>query len=670
MTDADAVKPLEFQPEIPENPLAANPASAAADVGVDKPHQSSLSEATEIAGDIIGIDLGTTQSLVGVVEAGFPILLADSQGSRMTRSVVYYGKDAAEPVVGTEAWRRRVTDGARTVVSIKRLIGRRAGDQADDQSKTDSETAPAPGMGERFGGMGPEVRAGADGSLGIVIDNTWRSPIEISADILRQLKQVAETALERPVSRAVITVPAYFNDAQRQATREAGRLAGLKVERILNEPTAAALAFGLDKLSGKSKVAVYDLGGGTFDVSILELNDGIFQVLATHGDTRLGGDDFDLVLAQWLATEMEGGWHSMTPGERARVLEAAVEAKHALSFQEEVEVRLPFWREAQSFVRTVTRREFEKLIRPLLERTLNLCRKAMADAGLTPADLSAAVLVGGSTRLPAVREIAAEIFGCEPDTSRHPDETVALGAVIQAGILSGAMRRVVLLDVTPLSLGIETFGGLMNVILPRNTTIPAKAGELFTNAVTDQPGMRIRVLQGEREMARDNWTLGEFEVDFEKGPKGSARVGVQFSIDADGILTILARDTKTGLDKVVEIRHAAVDVSEAKVGEMIAQSVDHAFEDMTERQWAEAALKSQELLDAVAGALPAAGDALDEPARQEISQGVDAVKSALDAGDLRRLKAANAALDEATETLAAILVEQAMDAALAKKMGI
>ncbi|MDB6069415.1 MAG: dnaK, partial [Verrucomicrobiales bacterium] len=618
----------------------------------------------------IGIDLGTTQSLVGVVDAGFPILLADAQGSRMTRSVVYYGGAEAAPVVGAEAWRRRVTEGARTVVSVKRLIGRRAGDHAMEDGKPDRGSDGEPEAGGRFGGMGPEVRAGADGSLGIVMDGVWRSPIEISAAILRRLKEVAEAALERPVARAVITVPAYFNDAQRQATREAGRLAGLKVERILNEPTAAALAFGLDKLGGRSRVAVYDLGGGTFDVSILELNDGIFQVLATHGDTRLGGDDFDLLLAQWLASELEGGWSGLTSLERARFLESAVEAKHALSFQEEVEVRLPFWRGAESFVRTVTRREFEKLIKPLLERTGKLCRKAMSDAGLTPADLSAAVLVGGSTRLPAVREIAAEIFGREPDTSRHPDETVALGAVIQAGILSGAMRRVVLLDVTPLSLGIETFGGLMNVILPRNTTIPAKAGELFTNAVTDQPGMRIRVLQGEREMARDNWTLGEFEVGFEKGPKGSARVGVQFSIDADGILTILARDTKTGLDKVVEIRHAAVDVSEAKVGEMIAQSVDHAFEDMTERQWAEAALKSRELLDAVAGALPLAGDALDDSARGEIRQGVAGVEAALEAGDLRRLKTANATLDEATETLAAILVEQAMDAAVAKKMGI
>ncbi len=620
-----------------------------------------MGSAMSLDADIIGIDLGTTQSLVGVVESGFPILLADERGSRMTRSVVYYGRDGAEGVVGEEAWRRRVTEGERTVVSVKRLMGRRAGEGG---ALTD-------GGGKAEGGTGPEVRAGADGTLGVVVDGTWRSPVEVSAAVLRRLKAVAEAALERPVSRAVITVPAYFNDAQRQATKEAGRLAGLMVERILNEPTAAALAFGLDKLGERSRVAVYDLGGGTFDVSILELNEGIFQVLATHGDTRLGGDDADALLAHWMAGGMEAaGWEGMTALERGRVLEAAIEAKHALSSADEVEVRLPFWREAQSFVRTVKRGEFEDLIRPLMERTRNLCRRAMADAGVNPGDLSAAVLVGGSTRIPLVRKTAGEIFQREPDTSQHPDETVALGAVIQAGILSGSLRKLVLLDVTPLSLGIETFGGLMNVILPRNTTIPARAGELFTNAVTDQPGMRIRVLQGEREMARDNWTLGEFDVVFDKGPKGSARVGVQFEIDADGILTVLARDTKTGQDKIVEIRHAAVDVTESKVEEMIAQSVDHAFEDMTERQLAEASIKSRELLEAVAAALPQAGEALDEAARKRIADSAAEVESALAAGELRRLKTANAALDAATETLAAALVERAMEEAMARRLGL
>lgn len=609
--------------------------------------------------DVIGIDLGTTQSLVGVVDSGFPILLADRRGSRLTRSVVYYGAGGAAPVVGEEAWRRRVTEGDRTVVSVKRLMGRRVG-----------EALGAEGAGERALG-GVAVAAGMGGTLGVVVDGQWRSPVEVSADILRHLKGVAEAALERSVERAVITVPAYFNDAQRQATREAGRLAGLKVERILNEPTAAALAFGLDKLEGRSKVAVYDFGGGTFDVSILELNEGIFQVLATLGDTRLGGDDLDAVLAGWLAEQMDGGlgWEGMSELERARVLEAAGEAKLALSTAEEVEVVLPFWRAGRSFARSVRREEFEALIRPLVERTGGLCRRAMVDAGVRPEDLSAAVLVGGSTRIPLVRQVAGDVFERAPDTSQHPDETVALGAVIQGGILSGSLRRVTLLDVTPLSLGIETFGGLMNVILPRNTTIPARAGEMFTNAVTEQEGMRLRVLQGEREMARDNWLLGEFEVPFAKGPKGSARVGVQFEIDADGILTVLGRDTRTGRDQVVEIRHAAVDVSEAKVEAMIAQSVDYALEDMEARQVAEASLTSRELLEAVGAALPQAGEALSEVGRARIAGAAAEVEAALAAGELRRLKAANAELDAATESLAALLVERAMDEAVARRLG-
>ena len=635
--------------------------------------------------DIIGIDLGTTQSLVGVVEAGFPILLADDRGSRMTRSVVAYDKVAASPMVGDEAWRHRIMEAPRTVISIKRLIGRRVND-SNFPVRPSSTGGGHPESGGGSAGFSPaypqpqlgsvRVAPGPDGSLGVVIDDRWRSPVEVSAEILRHLKGVAEAGLGRPVSRAVITVPAYFNDAQRQATREAGRLAGLTVERILNEPTAAALAYGLDKLGERSRIAVYDLGGGTFDVSILELNQGIFQVLATHGDTQLGGDDIDRLLVQWLgeALSQSPGIPSakepdlLTPQEQARLLDAAMEAKHALSFADQYEIRLPFWRGTSSFTTILTRAEFEVLIRPTLERTRGLCRKAMVDAGVTPSDLSAAVLVGGSTRIPLVRQLAAEIFEREPDTSQHPDETVALGAVIQAGILSGSLRRVVLLDVTPLSLGLETFGGLMNVILPRNTTIPARAGEMFTNAVTDQPGMQIRILQGEREMARDNWTLGEFEVHFEKGPKGSARVGVQFSIDADGILTVLARDTKSGQDQIVEIRHAAVDVTESKVEEMISQSVDHAFADMSERQLAEATLKSHELLEAVAAALPLAGDALDGAARAQITTCTDEVTAALAAAELRRLKAANQALDAATETLAAIIVERAMEEALERKL--
>ena len=394
------------------------------------------------------------------------------------------------------------------------------------------------------------------------------------------------------------------------------------------------------------------------------MSGGVFQVLATHGDTALGGDDLDRALAAWLA-ELAGG--DLNSEVRMRLHEAAIELKHALSSQESAEVRLPFLHGAGSFVRTVTREEFEHLARPVIERTRRHCLRTLSDARLTPADLDAVVLVGGSTRIPLVRRLAGEIFERQPDTSQHPDETVALGAVIQAGILSGALTKMVLLDVTPLSLGIETFGGLMNVILPRNTTIPAKAGELFTNAVANQQSMLIRVLQGEREMARDNWELGQFQIDFEPGPKGQARVGVQFEIDADGILNVLARDTKTNTDRVLEIRHSAVDVADEKVEEMISASVEHAFDDMHERQWTAAGLKAEELLEALASALPAAGDALDRDTYSAIRYAEHEVRAALASGDLAKLKVANNQLDTATETLAAIIVERAMEESMQRR---
>ncbi len=596
--------------------------------------------------DIVGIDLGTTNSLIGVVEAGFPILLADESGARLTPSAVFFPPDG-EPEVGTAALRRRVLQPDRTVTSVKRLIGRRPGEL---DHVTTYKT----------------VRDNS-GGVSVRIGERILSPVEISAVILRRLKEVAERALERPVQRAVITVPAYFNDAQRTATRQAGELAGFKVERILNEPTAAALAFGLDKLGERSRVAVYDLGGGTFDISILEMNEGVFQVLATHGDTALGGDDIDRALTKWLAEQAGGEWSTEA---RARLHEAAIEAKHALSAQEEVELRIPFLRGAESFVRKLTRAEFEQVARPIIERTRGHCLHALNDARLKPSDLNAVVLVGGSTRIPLVRRLAQEIFGQAPDTSQHPDEAVALGAVIQAGILSGAMRQMVLLDVTPLSLGIETFGGLMNVILPRNTTIPARAGEMFTTAVTGQRSMLIRVLQGEREMARDNWELGQFEIEFEPGPKGQARVGVQFEIDADGILHVLARDTKTNTDRVLDIRHTAVDVADEKVEQMISASVEHAFDDMHERQWISAKLKAEELLGALASALPLAGEALDAATRESIQAAENDVRAALTAEDLTKLKAASQRLDAATESLAAILVEQAMEESLQRRAGV
>ncbi|MEY4484721.1 MAG: hypothetical protein RL693_2173 [Verrucomicrobiota bacterium] len=586
---------------------------------------------------ILGIDLGTTNSLVGVVDSGFPILLADTEGARLTPSVVHYAKDGAMSV-GAAALRQRSLDPARTVSSVKRLIGRRAG-ESDWQPPYD-------------------------------LTGLKKTPVEVSADILRHLKGIAEHALEQSVSRAVITVPAYFNDAQRNATKQAGELAGLKVERILSEPTAAALAYGLDKLEEHRKIAVYDLGGGTFDISVLEMRDGVFQVLATAGDTQLGGDDIDHVLAQWIL-EQSGVGESVTATQWSRLTAAAEDAKKRLSTEDQVEVLLPFFQEQQSLSVTVTRAGLEAFSLPLIERTRKHCLRAMADARVKPGDLDEIILVGGSTRMPLVRQMARSIFDREPNTSQNPDEAVALGAVIQAGIISGALRNVILLDVTPLSLGIETFGGLMNIIIPRNTTIPCKAGEMFTNAVANQKEMLIRVLQGERELAKDNWELGSIAIPFPAGPKGSARVGVQFAIDANGILQVLARDTATNSDTVLEIQHAAVNVDDERVEKMISESVDHAFEDMNERIWTEAKLKSDELLGAVEEAMPMFAGELSAGELEQIQTYVAEVYSISqsEAHDAKALKKANQALDDATQTLAVLLVERAMEEALERKLG-
>jgi molecular chaperone DnaK len=580
---------------------------------------------------ILGIDLGTTHSLVGVVDSGFPILLADEQGQRLTPSAVNYAADGSL-IVGAAALRKRALEPKRTVTSVKRLIGRRGGE---------GDWQPPYSLRE----------------LGV-------SPIEVSAEILKRLKAIAERTLEQSVSRAVITVPAYFNDAQRNATKQAGELAGLTVERIVSEPTAAALAYGLDKLGERQKIAVYDLGGGTFDISVLEMREGVFQVLSTAGDTQLGGDDIDRAIVDWLAEGASGN-----SALESQATPAAEAAKKRLSNEESTRLELPFFDGTNSLSVELTRAEFEKLIRPLVERTRAHCLRALSDAGVKAEELDAVILVGGSTRIPLVRRYVAEIFGREPDISQNPDEAVALGAVIQAGILSGSLKNVLLLDVTPLSLGIETFGGLMNTIIPRNTTIPCKAGEMFTNAVANQQDMLIRVLQGERELAKDNWELGRVIVPFPPGPKGSARVGVQFAIDANGILQVLARDTATNTDTVLEIQNTAVDVDDERVEQMIAESVEHAFEDMNERVWTEAKLKAEELLPAVDAALTQFGDAVSEEERRVIEVAAASVRTLLNASehDAKALKAANTALDDATQELAVRLVERAMEESLVRR---
>ena len=588
---------------------------------------------------VLGIDLGTTNSAVGVVDSGFPVLLADSEGRRITPSAVWIGRNG-EIEVGTKALRRRAAEPDRVITSIKRLIGRRIG-EIEDSFPHKIET-----------GSGDEPRV-----LG-------KTAVEISAEILKELKRIAEWRMETTITKAVITVPAYFHDAQRADTKRAAELAGLEVIRILNEPTAAALSYGLDKLGDRSRVAVYDLGGGTFDLSILEMQEGVFQVLATHGDTRLGGDDLDALIIghvhQRLALE------NISSVQRVRLMEEAERVKCQLSSDDAATFRLPFFDGQRSIEVPIRRDELENIAAPWIARSIRCCAKALADAQLDPKDLDAVILVGGSTRMPAVRNAVEKFFGRKPDVSQHPDEAVALGATIQGGILGGALGKMILLDVTPLSLGIETLGGLMNVLIPRNTTIPCKAGETFTNAADGQSVMKLRVLQGEREMANDNWELGNFDIRFQPAPKGRARVGVQFKIDENGILEVLARDIATGEDTIVTLGKTAVDVDDASVEAMVGESVEHAFEDMAMRVFTEARLKAEELIPAVEGALQQ-GLANDEE-RSQIVEALNAVRSAMESGAGNPLKAAVQRLDAATEAMAARIVEDAMIKALERQM--
>ncbi|MFO1240317.1 MAG: molecular chaperone DnaK [Sphingomonadaceae bacterium] len=604
-------------------------------------------------GKVIGIDLGTTNSCVAVMEGGKPKVIENAEGARTTPSIVAFAKDG-ERLIGQPAKRQAVTNPENTIFAVKRLIGRRFD---DPMTKKDMGLVPY------------SIVKGKTGDAWVKAGGEDYSPSQISAFTLQKMKETAESYLGETVTQAVITVPAYFNDAQRQATKDAGQIAGLEVLRIINEPTAAALAYGLEKNDGKL-IAVYDLGGGTFDISVLEIGDGVFEVKSTNGDTFLGGEDFDATIVEFLAAEFKKAEGiDLTQDKLAlqRLKEAAEKAKIELSSAATTEVNLPFITAdatgPKHLVKAITRADLEKMVEGLIKRTLDPCKKALADAGVKAADIAEVVLVGGMTRMPRVREVVKEFFGKEPHTGVNPDEVVAMGAAIQAGVLQGDVKDVLLLDVTPLSLGIETLGGVFTRMIDRNTTIPTKKSQVYSTADDNQQAVTIRVFQGEREMAADNKILGQFDlVGIPPAPRGVPQIEVTFDIDANGIVSVHAKDKGTGKEQQIKIQ-ASGGLSDADIEQMVKDAEQFAEEDKRRREAAEAKNNAESLIHTTERQLAEHGDKVDEATKSEIEAAIAEAKTAVEGGDVAAMTEKGQALAQAAMKLGQAIYEKEQAAA-------